>query len=80
MPRIAVQPEWTAEYEIDRDGEVLLSQVECEGEVQPWKRVPDVVDKLLCDAARAEEAQRLRDLPGEIADQELQERKDGERP
>ena len=80
MPRIAIQPEWTAEYEVGRDGDVALLHVECDGERVLWRHVPDCIDRMLCDAARAEEAQRRRDLPGEIADMRIQERKEGERP
>jgi hypothetical protein len=82
MPRIEIthETDWSAEYEIDDDGFVsALLHCTVDGEPIPWVHIPLTVDKLLCDAARAAEAQRLRDLPGEIADMKLLERKDGER-
>ena len=81
MPRIEItrETDWSAEYEINGDGDVMLTVVQVEGEPLPWKYLPLTVDKLLIAKARAAEAERLRDLPGEIADMRLQERKDGER-
>jgi hypothetical protein len=82
MPRIEIthETDWSAEYIAHEDGDVTLTCCTVEGEHIPWTMVPRTVDKLLIKAALAEEAQRLRDLPGEVADLKIQERKDGERP
>jgi hypothetical protein len=76
MPRIAIQPEWTAQYEMDRDGDVKLGQIECDGEALAWDVVPECIDRMLCAAARAAEAERMREAAGVEVDARLLERKE----
>jgi len=78
MPRIAIQPEWTAEYRVVRD-DLEIDDVECDGVGVPWREVPEVIETLLYKAAEQEEAERNADAVDAAADMRLQERKDGER-
>jgi len=78
MPRIAIQPEWTAEYRVVRD-DLEIDDVECDGVGVPWREVPEVIETLLYKAAEQEEAERNADAADAAADIRIQERKDGER-
>ena len=78
MPRIAIQPEWTAEYRVNHD-DIEIDNVECDGQFVPWREVPEVIETLLYKAAEQEEAERNADAADAAADIRIQERKDGER-
>ena len=78
MPRITIQPEWTAEYRVVRD-DLEIDDVECDGVGVPWREVPEVIETLLYKAAEQEEAERNADAADAAADIRIQERKDGER-
>ena len=81
MPRIEITYEttWSAECTVGDDGDVLLTAVMVEGEPLPWTYLPLTVDKLLTAAARAAEAEWLRDAAAAGVDAKLLERKEGER-
>lgn len=78
MPKVAIQTEWTAEYDMDSDGDIILSQIECEGFAQQWKTVPDVVDRMLCDEARKNAVEDYQALADEQADLKLLQMKEGD--
>jgi len=75
MPRIAIQPEWTAEYRVVRD-DLEIDDVECDGVGVPWREVPEVIETLLYKAAEQEEAERNADAVDAAADIRIQERKE----
>jgi len=79
MPRIAIQPEWTAEYRVVHD-DIEIDDVECDGVGVPWREVPEAIETLLYSAAEREEAERSADAADAYVDMRIQERKDGERP
>ena len=78
MPRIAIQPEWTAEYRVNHD-DIEIDNVECDGQFVPWREVPEAIETLLYKEAEREEAEHHADAADTYADQRLQERKDGGR-
>lgn len=69
---IAVQPEWSAEYEVSRDGDVTLTQVECDGESMAY--TPPCIDRMLCEAARADAAADLAGAADDEADLKRRQR------
>ena len=75
MPRIAIQPEWTAEYRVVRD-DLEIDDVECDGVGVPWREVPEVIETLLYKAAEQEEAERNAYAADAAADIRIQERKE----
>jgi len=75
MPRITIQPEWTAEYRVVRD-DLEIDDVECDGVGVPWREVPEVIETLLYKAAEQEEAERNADAVDAAADIRIQERKE----
>ena len=81
MPRIEIthETDWAADCYVSSGGDVSLTHITVEGEHIPWTLLPRTVDKLLCDAALAAEAQSRRDLAGEQADLKILRRKEGER-
>jgi len=83
MPRIEITHEttWSAEYTVyPGDGiHVVLTGVAVDGESLRWWGMPDVIENQLIDAARAVEAERMREAAGAEVDAKILERKEGER-